>query len=168
MEAINPSQQHPKRPVFLLVLCILSFLWLGLGFTSVAVGYAVGPSSSEQIQKDTKELDSEMEKLEAQGASTWRPTMEKLKTMTVVMNRKFYYVQALNLFIYILGTVSVVYMFIGKKLGFHLYIVYSLIYVCDYYFFMSPAAVPTFIIIVSALVAALFIFLYSRNLKWMR
>lgn len=168
MEAINTQEARPKRPVFLLVLCILSFVSLGFKLFDVTIGYAVGPSSAKEMKEARISMDKEMDKLEEQGASDWKPTVEKFKTMTVVLNRKFYYVQALSLLVIVLGVIGVVYMLIGKKLGFHLYIIYSLISTCSYYFFVSPAIVPTFLVIISAVLSGLFIFMYSRNLKWMR
>ncbi len=168
MEAINTIEQRPKRPVLLLVLCILSFVWLGFGVFGTLSGYASGPSSAKEIKKEKANLDAQIASLEAQGASDWKPTIEKFKTLIVTLNRKFYYVQALSMLTFILGIAGVVYMLIGRKIGFHLYIIYSILATCHYYFFLSPANVPSVLVIFSACVSALFIFMYSRNLKWMR
>ena len=168
MQVVEIQQPRGKRPVFLLILCILSFVYLGLGLLDTALGYAAGPSTAKEIKKQKASLDKQMADLEADGASDWRPTLEKFKTLTVTLNRKFYYVQAVSLLTLLLGIVAVVYMLIGRKLGFHLYIIYSIIATCHYYFFISPASVPTVLVIFSACLSALFIFLYSRNLKWMR
>ena len=168
MEEVSAVEIKPKRPVFLLILCILSYCWLLLGISGTIMNYASGPSSEKAIQKEKASLDAEMAELEKQGASDWGPTIEKFKTMVVTLNRKFYYVQAMNLLVFLLGAFAVTYMLIGRKLGFHLYIIYSLLSVCTYYFFMPPSSVPTIIIMFSSCVAALFILMYSRNLKWMK
>lgn len=168
MEAINTSEQAPKRPVFLLVLCILSFVYLAFNGLGIIGGYIAGPESAESIKKEKASLDKQMDDLEVQGATEWKPTIEKFKTMVVTLNRKFYYVQAINVLIFLIGTAGVIFMLIGRRLGFHLYIIYSLLSVCSYYLFMSPSTVPTIIIVFSASLSALFVFLYSRNLKWMR
>lgn len=168
MEAIDSISQRPKRPVFLLVLCILSFVWLGLGVFQGATGLIQGPDSREQIEAATKDLDKEVENLEKQGITEWTPTFDKMKNMVVVMNNNFYSALALSFFIYIIGAAAVFLMFQGRKLGFHLYVVYTLFSVCDYYFFISPAMIPTVLIVLSAVFGALFVGLYAINLKWMR
>lgn len=170
MEAIDSTspELNPKRPTFLLVICILSFIYLAFDGLGIIGGYVTGPDSAEAIKVEKAALDKQMDDLEAQGATEWKPTIEKFKNMIVTLNRNFYYVQALNILIFIVGVTGVVFMFIGRKLGFHLYIIYSLLSVCSYYFFMSPASVPTIIIVFSGVISGLFVFLYSRNLKWMR
>jgi ABC-type proline/glycine betaine transport system permease subunit len=168
MEAIDSVKEHPKRPVFLLVLCILSFVWIGLGVVQGGIGLVHGPDSQEQVERATKDLDKEVKKLEDQGITEWTPTFEKMKNMVVVMNNNFYTAVSLAFLIYIIGTAAVVLMFRGRKLGFHLYVIYSLLSICDYYFFISPAMVPTVVIVLSAIAGALFIGLYALNLKWMR
>ncbi|XOV67786.1 MAG: hypothetical protein ACFHU9_01180 [Fluviicola sp.] len=168
METIDAGSQRPKRPVFLLVLCILSFVWLGFGLLTTVTSLAAGPSSAKEMKQEKANLDEQMEDLEAQGASDWKPTIEKFKTLIVTLNKKFYYVHTLSIFTFILGAIGVMYMFVGRKIGFHVYIIYSILATCHYYFFLSPASVPSILVIFSAFISALFIFLYSRNLKWMR
>lgn len=168
MQTVDSSDKRPKRPVFLLVICILSFVWIGWGVLQGTAGLFQGPDSKESIENAIADLDEQMLQLKAQGMDSWEPTVEKIKVMVVVLNDNFYAYQALAIFIYILGFIAVLQMFRGKKLGFHLYVLYSLLSICDYYFFLSPSAIPTFVIMISAIFSGIFVSLYAANLKWMR
>ena len=168
MENLDSNTKRSKRPVFLLVLCILSFLWIGWGILQGAAGFTYGPESPESLETAIAGLDKQLDEMDSQSKEAIGPTVEKIKYMVLVMNDKFYLVQTLSLFIYILGFVAVLQMFRGAKIGFHLYVIYSLLSICDYYFFLSPAMIPTFIIILSAFISALFVSMYAVNLKWMR
>lgn len=169
MQAIDSHiEERPKRPVFLLILCILSFVWIGFGVLQGITAIADGPNTDQQIEQAKGDLDRQVEELEKQGITEWTPTFDKLKHMVIVMNDNFYAVQALAYLIYAIGLTAVIMMLRGRKLGFHLYIVYSLLSICDYYFFISPAMIPTLVIGFSAFFGILFVGLYAINLKWMR
>jgi len=162
------SAPRGKRPTFLTVICILSFISIGLGILDNSYGLITGPSSKKELKEAMAFHDSQMEKLKAQGMDSWEPTMNKMKVLTKVLNQKFYPYIALSMLIYAIGLAGVIQMFRGLKIGFHLYIIYSILSVCDYYFFLSPSTIPTFIIIWSAIFSGIFIAMYAANLKWMR
>jgi hypothetical protein len=67
----------------------------------------------------------------------------------------------------LIGLLGALMMWQAKKLGFHLYIGYSLLAIIQIYFFVSPSDVPSFVVIWGLLMSVLFVFMYSRNLKWM-
>ena len=111
MEATNSGiEERGKRPIFLLVLCILSFAWLGLGVSQGLMAMAQGPNTHEEIQLAQADLDQQIADLEKQGAKDWTPTFEKLKHMVIVMNDNFYAVQILAFLIYGLGLAAVIMM----------------------------------------------------------
>jgi hypothetical protein len=138
------------------------------GIVQGVAGLAQGPESKESLELAMSGLDKQMEEMKAQGMDSWESTIEKLKNMVIVLNDNFYAVQTLTLLIYALGIFAVIVMLRGVKLGFHAYVIYSLLSICDYYFFISPAMVPTFIVVLSAILSAVFIGLYAMHLKWMR
>jgi hypothetical protein len=67
-----------------------------------------------------------------------------------------------------IGLIGIILMFRRKELGFHLYIIYCLVYVSQNYLFVSPANVPVILVIGNLLISGLFIFIYSRSINWFR
>ncbi len=159
----------PKdRPVFLLVLCILSFTWMGLSVLTGAGQLVLGPSSDQEMAVSLKAMDKTIDELESKQMESWKPTFEKFKIMTIRSNENFYGIGISGLLITILGIFSVIMMLKGNKNGFHIYIGYSLLSAASYYFFISPSVIPTFLIIISLLLSGIFVAMYAVNLKWMR
>ncbi|MFM7682252.1 MAG: hypothetical protein ACKO7P_05860, partial [Bacteroidota bacterium] len=66
------------------------------------------------------------------------------------------------------GLTGVIFMFKRKELGFHLYIIYSLLYVAQTYLFVSPANVPLILVITNLCISGIFVYIYSRSLNWFR
>jgi hypothetical protein len=67
-----------------------------------------------------------------------------------------------------LGCFSAVLMYKRNILGFHAYIIYSLLAAGSIYFFVSPANIPSVILITNLLISLVFVLLYARHLKWLR
>ena len=93
--------------------------------------------------------------------------MEQIQRMSESANAHFYANTLVSMLILGLGIMGAVLMLRGKKLGFHLYIGYSLLAVLQLYFFASPADIPTVAVVLGLLFSGLFVFLYSRNLPWL-
>lgn len=162
------TEVSQKRPTFLLVICILSLTYMGLGVITGSLQLSLGPNSDKEMVAALKDLDKTIEELESNNADSWIPTVEKLKVMTIRSNQHFYGVGVSALLIAVLGIVSVIMMLRRNKNGFHLYIGYSLLSACSYYFFISPSVIPTFLIVVSLILSGIFVAMYAANLKWMR
>jgi hypothetical protein len=162
------QMERGKRPVFLTVLAVLSFISLGFSLLTNFDNITTGPSTNEEMEIVRADIDSQIEDLEAQGMSSWVGTVEKIYRMAEEMNSKFYLAVAVNTIVTLLGIFAVITMIRGFKMGFHLYIVYCLLSIGSIYIYVSPANVPTFVIITNLLFSGLFVLLYSRNLKWMQ
>ncbi|MFT6983651.1 MAG: hypothetical protein ACJAUD_002430 [Crocinitomicaceae bacterium] len=157
-----------KRPNFLTVLCILSFVYLGFGLFGGLGGIASGPSSSEEMQQAKVAMAKQVGDMKNQGLDSWVPAMQKVGRMVEQMNENHYLASFINLLITLLGIFAVYLMIRGGKLGFHLYISYCILATIGVYFYVSAANVPSFIVMFNFVFSGLFIFMYSRNLKWMR
>lgn len=157
-----------KRPVFLLVLCILSFVYIGFSILFGAGSLAQGPETKQEMAREMEEFDKGIAELEKNGNTQMVATFEKYRDFALEANRKFYGVQIVSLLVLGLGLISVLKMFKGDKLGFHLYIVYSLLSIGQVYFFISPAMVPTSLVIFTLVISAIFVGLYAINLRWLR
>ncbi|MES2800078.1 MAG: hypothetical protein V4638_08675 [Bacteroidota bacterium] len=168
MESIIENTEQPKRPTFLTVLCILSFVNLGISFISVPIALFTGPQSEEQVALSRAAIMEGNEELRATGMNSIADMMEKIGRMTEALNAAHYPIMTLTFLNVILALVGVWMMWNGRKLGFHLYIIYNIIATAYLYLFVSPADIPTLVIVFNLIFSGLFIFLYSRNLKWMK
>ncbi len=155
------------RPTFLKVLAILSFIFIGFSLLFGVVGLVQGPLDEEAIMEQKVQMSKSIDEMRSLDLENFAQIMEKIERMSESINANFYAASTTSLLIMIIGLFSVVRMWQGFKNGFHLYIIYSLLSVVQIYFFVSAADVPSFVIIWNLLIAGLFIFLYSRNLKWM-
>jgi hypothetical protein len=157
----------PKRPTFLLVLGILSFIYIGLSWISTLATYISGPLNEEQMTFQRLEMEKALEPLKNSGDGTIVETFDTLIRMTEGINANFYAFNLVYVGVLALGFISVLFMFKGKRLGFHLYVGYCLFNILRYYLFLPAADVISFLIIWELFFATLFIILYSRNLHWM-
>lgn len=162
------EQERGKRPVFLLVLCILSLVWIGLSTLGGLGNLVSGPESPENMAKTLTEIDASIGQMKSEGMHGFASFTEQLKGIAIIGNRKFYPVQITNLLIYALGIFSVLSMLRGNKLGFHLYIVYSLLSISYWYFFYPLSVIPTVLVVTSFIMSGIFVAMYAANLKWMR
>lgn len=168
MESTFEQAEQPKRPTFLTVLCILTFINLGISLISIPFTLVSGPQSTEQMALTNAELLEGTEELRATGMSSLADMMEQIGRMTSSLNENHYAVMWMTLFNVLIGLAGAVMMWKGRKLGFHLYIIYNILATAYLYMFVSPADIPTLVIVINLLFSGLFIFMYSRNLKWMK
>jgi len=162
------EQASPKRPRFLLVICILSLVWTGSTFFSGLMELADGPLTKSEMNVALVEMDRSMEELKTNNMQSWVPMFQKLRQMTIESNNKFYPILVTNLLVLLIGIFGVVQMLRGFKIGFHLYIIYSLLSVVQLYIFLSPTIIPTMLVVFNLLFAGLFVSMYAANLKSLR
>jgi len=167
-EEISNVEEVKKRPEFLKVICILSFITIGSNLIFGFIGFLSGPQSDEELLDGKVELAKSIGELKKAGMDSMIEIMEQLNRMTVEINDSFYLASILGLIVASIGLFGVLKMWKGMKLGFHMYIIYSLISVVSIYLYVSPANIPSFIIVFNLLISGLFIFMYSRNLHWMK
>lgn len=159
---------QPKRPVFLTVLGILSLITIGFGILSSVLGLLSGPMSAADLEATLAGSAQSAQQLQEMGESEWAETIFKIMQLAVYTNANFYADKLLNLGIYSLGFVGVVSMLKGRKLGFHLYIIYNILSLFSIYASAPIDQVPTFYLGLFGVIATIFVFLYSRNLKWLK
>ncbi len=162
------EKQPAERPTFLKVLCILSFISIGLSLIFSLGSLVGGPQSEEEMIAQKVQLLEANEELRDSGMTGMADMMEQITRMNESINANFYSASIVSILALLIGFYGVFSMWQGKKLGFHLYIVYSLISVGQLYLFVSPADIPTIAIVFNLIVAAVFVFMYSRNLHWMK
>lgn len=166
MEEIN--QQEEKRPTFLTVLCILTFINIGINMLTLLFQLAVGPSSEEEVLAERVELTKATSQLEEAGMDGFAGMMDQLMAMTAEIQESFYLAMIVSLVTYLIGLFGALKMFQGQKIGFHLYIIYSLLAVGGVYLYISPQNIPSISIIFGLILSGIFVFMYSRNLSWLK
>lgn len=160
-------QENRKRPVLLTVLCILSFIVVGFGLLGVLFSLIGGQPSAEEIET-TYNLSIQASGDMRDRQIIWLAEMlEQTADLVAYQQHRYWSVLLINALTMITGFVGVLFMFKGKKLGFHLYIIYNLLSVGGTFLIAPSSMVPMASVIMSLILSGLFIFLYSLNLKWM-
>ncbi len=159
--------ERPERPSFLKVLCILTWIYTGLSFLVTLGAFFQGPLNEEEMTFQKVELAKSTSQLRDIGMNSFADTFDQIQRMSESTNEHFYVSSIISLLVIVIGIASVYFMWTGRKLGFHLYIIYNLLTIGQLYIFISPSDVPTFAVVWNLLISAVFIFMYSRNMKWM-
>lgn len=162
------EQERGPRPGFLTTLCVLTFISTGLSLISNLFSLISGPMNDDQlkdVQVAMMEVSGQMQNANMTGFAEF---YEKLFRIQEATNANHYAFVLSTIVILGIGIFAAIKMLKGSKFGFHLYIIYNLLSVVQLYFFVSASTIPTILVVTNIVFALLFIFLYSRNLKWMR
>jgi hypothetical protein len=162
------NQEEKKRPVFLTVLSILSLIAIVFGLLGNISELFSGPIPREEMEEMIAESKKALEPLSTNGMNDISDTFDKVFSMQIYINANFYTQTLLTVAYLVVGLFGVIFMMKGKKNGFHLYVVYNIISIVAIYVSVPATEVPNIMIIMNILFSALFIFLYSRNLNWMK
>lgn len=163
----NDNGGKRSRPGFLTVLGVLSFITIGVNILLVVIQFATGRPSEDAILEQRVELTKVVNQMHDTGMDSFARFFEQAIALNEEVNESFYLALTVSLITYLVGLVGVIFMWKARKLGFHLYILYSLLALGGVYVYASPANVSSISIILGGLFSALFIFMYSRNLHWM-
>lgn len=164
----SEDDRPKKRPVFLLVLCILTFVSTGISFFAPLIMLIRGQRSQAAMDEETNILLKAADQMRESGLDAFAKYYEKTADMNIQLNQNVYGYAGLILVSILVGALGAVMMLKGKKLGFHLYIGYSLLVMVTPYFFASTEVIPMLNTIIGAIFSLLFIFMYSRNLNWLK
>lgn len=156
-QAENVEQQQPatkERPTFLTVLCILSFIGVGLVVISNLVAL-IGGGVSKAIMESSEEVMQAMEAVEeVPGVESVTKIVSNASTMA-----------AINLIAALVVLVGVFMMWSLKKTGYYIYIVGEIAPVIA--LIVLGGLLGGFMAIFSSFIAILFIVLYGLNVKHM-
>lgn len=165
------KEEKRKRPVMLIILLVCTSLSLLGTFFMGVTPITSGPKSEEQLAKDELELAkskvalkqfiSDEETIQSMGEA-----LDLGYIKMVYIHTKAYWIYHLfQVLIFACGAGAVYYMYHLKKLGFHLYIIYSLIGV-GYAYLVFPAELIVGSQIIGGLIfSGLLVMLYARHLK---
>ena len=156
-----------KRPTLLLVLAILSFISIGFSILTSLFTIPGGPMNENELIEQRVEMAQSKTQMRDAGMDGFVTFFDKLEGMIEQTNDNFYFSKGIMLVTDFIGLFGVIFMLRRRKLGFHMYIVYSLLALGGMYLYLSPQNVHISLPIVNAIFAGLFVFLYSRTVKWM-
>lgn len=164
-DSFNEDQ---KRPTFLKVLCILTFISTGTSFFGPVFQLIRGPQTARELTLQKRVMAKAIDDLRDLHQDYIANLYEQLSATAVELNNVHYLYNATLLLMVLLGLGGALLMWHRRKLGFHLYIVYSLFSALGVYLFVSSGSYPVVFAITSLIFSGAFVFMYSRNLSWMK
>jgi len=170
MSVMNEFKQPQKSkiPQLLLITGIISLLGTGSTVLSSLMSIVLGKPSPEEITESKLELAKSLEQVEKNDVQFLEELIRNLQIMLDAMYQNFFLYTFVAALVAGIGLAGIIFMFKRKELGFHLYIIYSLLYVAQSYLFVSPANVPLVLVITNLGISGIFIYIYSRSLNWFR
>lgn len=165
MLTTEPTNQRPKRLTILLVLTLIntgSSIFFGL------LTVLFFKPTAADLKKERLEMAKSIVELKELGFDALVEMLEKVQSMTEVLNAHFISSNLVNIAIAMLGAAAAYLMFKRNHLGFHGYIIYNLLACVSVYFFVSPAMVPSIILIVNLIISLIFVLFYAKHLTWMK
>jgi hypothetical protein len=160
--------QKSRIPQLLLVTGIISLLGTGSTILSSLMSIILGKPSPEEITESKLELARSLEQVEKNDVQFLEELIRNLQIMLDAMYQNFFLYTFVAALVAGVGLAGIIFMFKRKELGFHLYIIYSLLYVAQSYLFVSPANVPLVLVLTNLGISGIFIYIYSRSLNWFR
>lgn len=161
-------QNNSSRPSLLTTVCILTFVYTGLSFLFSIIRLVSGPFSDEEMLEQKVQLTKSMTQLKELDMDFFVHSLQQTIAMGEEMNANFYGALIVSVIVILVGFLGAFMMWNGKKVGFHLYIIYSLIAVAQLYLFVSPGNISTLSVVPELVLSGAFVFMYSRNLSWLK
>ncbi|MFK8038866.1 MAG: hypothetical protein AB8B74_11285 [Crocinitomicaceae bacterium] len=146
-----------RRGTFLKVLCILSWIWMGLQLFSNVSAYFGGPEKLMEAKSDAEDAFGS-----AEGSGFMKSVLEQAMVVLDRTIENFYAIYLGNIIALLIGVLAVYLMFTLKKIGFFLYVLYAAIAigVASYYIGAATA-------LMDIIVSIAFIIMYGVNYKRM-
>ncbi len=160
-------EDESKLPKGLKIIGILSFINIGLSFIMELIQIMNGKISEEKLLAAKVSALKVAKQTSGFWADLTRESAEVSYQMGLIINDKFAFYHTYMLVSIFIGFIGVFLMFRLKKLGFHFYIIYSLLGVISMYFFFPPHLVQMSTLITALVSSGLFVWLYSRHIKSM-
>jgi len=163
IQQVEVLDETPKKKNTLKILCVLSLISIGMALFTGLINFLNGPLTMEELEKSFLSMNSV---LSVFGNSKEVELAKKIAydRMTII-NTKFYLHGTLNLITLFTGLIGVLLMLRKNKLGFHFYIIYSILSFTFIYFVVPIKLAAQNELLIGAIFSAVWIFLYARQLK---
>lgn len=161
------SKQSENRPRLLTVLCVLSFISLGFSALGILFSLIGGKPSADAIEQTYLRSLQNVSELRSRNMEGLASFFEQSAALAKYQQENYWQVMASNILVTTVGFLGVLYMLKGRKLGFHLYIWYSLLSVGISFLIIPSSMVQVPTVVMGLVLSGFFVFLYSKNLAWM-
>ncbi|WP_027421333.1 hypothetical protein [Crocinitomix catalasitica] len=153
-----------ERGDALLVFCVLSWVYIGFNFLLVMFSFMQGQSSPEEIEMARIAM-LEGQDLEVINMMGW--LFEEFTNYMVITNDNFYLINIVTLMNLIIGFIGVFLMFRLTKMGFYLYLAYSIIPLLLITYFYQGMTIGTVMLMFTGIIGLIFSLMYGSQLKRM-
>lgn len=162
--------ENGKRPQSLKILLILSSIYIVVTLSGTIQSLMNGPLTQDQLEEETSRLYSSVTQLEEQGIGLELVDMARVMIDSAIYlnNEAFVLTHSLKLIMLLIGAVSIVLMYQYKKIGFHIYLLYSLLPIAVMYITTPQELILNASIVLLVLIGGFFALLYGRNLKYLK
>ena len=157
-----------KRPQGLMILLVLTFINTGSSIFFGLLTLLFFKPTATDLKKERLDMAKSIVELKEVGLNSLVDLLERVQAMTEALNDYFIETNVVNIVIALLGATSAYFMLKRNQLGFHGYIIYNLLASGSIYFFISPALIPSVILIVNLCISLVFVLLYARHLPWIK
>jgi hypothetical protein len=161
------NQQESKRPTFITIVCILSFMVNGFSFVSNMTVYN-DPAQETQLLLTEMQQQQVSYKNATGDPATKQQLLQILDAVTHIITspviKKMALFSAIAAFVCLLGTSL---MWRMKKSGFHFFIVGTLIGVLSTFILFGGNGVSLFIAVIMNLIWLFLLSLFAVNLKFL-
>jgi hypothetical protein len=155
-----------KRGQALLVYCILSFVWIGITAVSLLFAASQGQKTEAEMLEEKIELLSTIP--DGPGSELSADMYGDILEVSERSNYYFYEMMGANILTIALGLISVLLMFKLKKIGYFIYIIYSIFPLVVTAWLMGVTGFMGIITFgVTAVFSVTFLILYAYQLKRM-
>jgi hypothetical protein len=170
-ENYSTKNKVKAPPVFMIILLILSGFSILQTLYQTGIPMASGAKSMEQLEQVEVELAKAKVELEAAGANNeFLGSLINMIDTAMIQQRYihkhiFWRYHLIFFFSALLGALSLYFMYHLKKIGFHLYIIYSLIGIAATIFLFPEELRMSWVINFAIFSSVLFVGLYALNWK---
>lgn len=163
-QEVEEFQNETKMPIFLKVLCILSFIYIGIILMPAIFGLFSGPMSETELNESFQQVSSLVP--DSMNKKEKEKVLELAYEKQKVMNDKYYLNATVNIWVYSLGFFGVFKMFKKRqRSGYYLYLVYSVLSVISIFIVLPTKLIATEEITTLILWSGFMVSLYTMNLK---
>lgn len=162
------DDEQKQFPRGLKIVAILSLVSVGFSLISEFFQFFKGKLTSEELLDEKVKLLQVAKNFSGETADVMKESAETLFQINTILNESFNSYHIVSTLILLIGLAGVVFMLKLNKVGFHLYIVYCLLSIINLYLFLPAHFVSMNSLFIALGTSGLFIWLYSRNLKFMK
>jgi len=169
-ERVEEQEFQPaKKPTFLVVLAILSFVSMSWSFFQYIVSLLSGPMNQDAWELYEATMYESVGQMNDVGMDGVAAMFEQVIQMSYIANFDCFVINnVLQLITVIIGALGVILMLQLRKIGFHFYVIYSLLPIILSYILFPVEVIPTVVVITQLVLSAIFCTLYALNFKHLK